>query len=110
MDELKLGIQYLRGALTLVFTSSCGSRLVTWGYMVRVVEGIASGTFHIQEAQTHVEAEAWVGDCLHGLNLPSHCLEIGWGLHAEGHHEAPGITAKQPIGFWSCIEPLLSGQ
>ena len=100
----------MRGALALVFTSSCGLRIVSWGYMVRVDEGIATGTFHIQEAQTHTEAEAWMGDCLHGLNLALHCLETGWGLHAEGHREAAANIAKQPVGFWSCLEPLLSGQ
>lgn len=52
-----------------------------------------------------------MGDCLHGLNLPLHCLKTGWGMHAEGHQEAAdNNTAKQSVGFWSCLEPLLSGQ
>lgn len=93
-----------------MFTSSCVLSLVSWGYLVRADEGIASNTFHIQKAQTHAEAEAWMEDCLHGLNLSLHHLETGWGLHAEGHREATDNTAKRPVGFWSCLEPLLSGQ
>lgn len=93
-----------------MFSNSFGFRLVLWGYMVRANKGIAFVTFHVQEAQTHTEAEAWMGDCLHGLNLALHWLETGWGLHAEGHEEAADNTAKWPVGFWSCLEPLLSGQ
>jgi len=100
----------LKRGLALVFPSSCGLRLVAWVCMVRVDEVIASDTFHVQEVQTHTDAQAWMGDCLPGLNLPLHDLETSWGLHAEGHHEAADNTAKQPVGFWGCLKPLLSDQ